>query len=207
MRLSILAIVRTISFAIAPVVAGCLPVSFGAMPAQNNTSREAHISSLKGMASVTGTVRAAKPFEYAQVYLSNKEVGVMYMVYATGGHFRAVAIFPGNYEVIARANGMASSVGQQLTFTAGMNKELNIEMAENSNPNQPAALTDNNFPSDTEYGGTGTQRVRSFGNYDEIYPDGPGKLVAEKCAWCVTAKTGFQACQPLKKCGRSGSTS
>lgn len=184
MRLSALTILRTATLSVATLTAG-LPAGAAAKPQQNTPSRETQASPLKGMASLTGTVRASKPFEYAQVYFSNKERGVMYMVYATDGRFRAVAMFPGNYEVIARAKGMASSAIQHLALTAGTNKEVDIEMMETSDPNQPAALTDNNFPSETEYGGVGTQKARSFANYDEIYPDGPGKLVAEQvCMVC-----------------------
>src|SRR5213593_3141526 len=53
----------------------------------------------QGMASLSGTVTAAKPFKAAQVYIRNVDKRMLYMVYTNAGAFRAVALFPGNYEV------------------------------------------------------------------------------------------------------------
>jgi hypothetical protein len=56
-------------------------------------------ATLPGMASLSGTVESAKPFKAAQVYIKNVDKRIMYMVYTSAGQFRAVQLFPGNYEV------------------------------------------------------------------------------------------------------------
>ncbi len=65
-------------------------------------------SEMQGLATLTGNVTAPKAFKAAQVYLYNTDKHVMYMVYTSAGAFKAVAMFPGNYEVTVRGRGLES---------------------------------------------------------------------------------------------------
>ena len=65
-------------------------------------------STLPGTGSLAGTVTAAAPFRAAQVYARNAEKNLLYMVYTSGGRYRAVNVMPGNYEVSVERRGFAS---------------------------------------------------------------------------------------------------
>src|SRR5262245_5492032 len=56
-------------------------------------------AAIAGTASISGTVESATPFKAAQVFIRNVDKRMLYMVYTNSGQFRAVALFPGNYEV------------------------------------------------------------------------------------------------------------
>src|SRR5262249_33596494 len=135
---------------------------------------------LAGMGSVTGTVTASKPFKAAQVYLrsSDKRRHIQYMVYTSAGKFKAVAMFPGNYELIVRARGLESSP-QQLVVKTGDNPPVTIAMHDAKDPNQypssvePSTVTVNNGAQ-----WTGSMSV-TLASYEEIYPPGPGRVVLE----------------------------
>src|SRR5215210_3110466 len=66
---------------------------------------------LQGMGIVTGTVTAGKPFKVASVYLrsQDKRRHMLYMVYTAAGAFKAVAVMPGNYELVVKARGLESN--------------------------------------------------------------------------------------------------
>ena len=81
-----------------------------------------------GTAVVTGMVTATKPFKAAHVYLYNLDKHVMYMVYTSAGAFRAVALFPGNYEVTVRGRGLESPP-QKIVVKAGDNPALKVAMS------------------------------------------------------------------------------
>jgi len=57
---------------------------------------------------MSGTVTSAKPFKAAQVYIRNVDMRIMYMVFTNAGQFRAVSLFPGNYEISVTAKGFKS---------------------------------------------------------------------------------------------------
>ncbi|GIT68068.1 MAG: hypothetical protein Ct9H300mP25_15400 [Acidobacteriota bacterium] len=61
-----------------------------------------------GTAKLSGTVTASQGFTAAQVYIRNVEHGIVYMVYTNQGRYRAVAIFPGTYEVSASTKHLES---------------------------------------------------------------------------------------------------
>src|SRR5688572_9908111 len=63
-----------------------------------------------GMASLSGTVTAPSPFTAARVYIRNEERGVLYQVFTQRGRYRAVALFPGEYEVSASVEGLESEI-------------------------------------------------------------------------------------------------
>ena len=70
------------------------------------------------LATLSGTVDSAASFKAAQVYIRNVDKRILYMVYTNAGQFRAVSLFPGNYEISVAARGMDSDV-QKLALKAG----------------------------------------------------------------------------------------
>src|SRR5882762_3623187 len=73
---------------------------------------------LPGTASLSGTVTSTAPFKAAKVSVRNVDKRILYMVYTNAGQFRAVALFPGNYEISVATNGLESDV-QKLVLKAG----------------------------------------------------------------------------------------
>ena len=117
-------------------------------------------SRVPGTAALSGTVTAAQPFTAAQVLIRNVDKQVQYMVYTSGGRFRAVALFPGNYEISVRHNGVQSDV-QKLALKAGDSPTIALTLQ-----GTPAAAA-------------------ATASYDEIYPPGPGRDILERvCINC-----------------------
>jgi len=69
-------------------------------------------------AGLSGTVKSTTPVKASQVFIRNVEKRILYMVYTSAGQFRAVALFPGNYEVSVSTKGLESDV-QKLALKAG----------------------------------------------------------------------------------------
>lgn len=129
-------------------------------------------ASLQGTASLTGTVDGTRPFKAAQVFIRNVDKRMLYMVYTNAGSFRAVALLPGNYEINVQARGLESDV-QKLAIKAGERPTVKLSLREASNPDR--------FPSAVQT----PPRAFALQSYDEIYPPGPGKQVAEEvCIAC-----------------------
>ena len=121
---------------------------------------------LAGMASLSGKVESPSPFEAAQVYIRNVDKQIGYMVYTNVGEFRAVALFPGRYDVSVRTEGLESDV-ETVMLSAGDSPRITLSLR---------ASVDT---------GSNTGRHVSYARYDEIYPPGPGKPVAEQvCMVC-----------------------
>ncbi|OLB98908.1 MAG: hypothetical protein AUH30_06555 [Candidatus Rokubacteria bacterium 13_1_40CM_68_15] len=57
-------------------------------------ARAADVNGLPGTATLSGMVQAPKPFKAAQVHLMNVDKNVLFMVYTSGGRYRAVNLFP-----------------------------------------------------------------------------------------------------------------
>ena len=90
---------------------------------------------------------------------------MLYMVFTNAGQFRAVSLFPGNYEINVVSNDLESEV-QKLILKAGDNPRLKLSLR------APAA-------------GAALETAREAQAYDEIYPPGPGRDVAERtCMVC-----------------------
>jgi len=125
----------------------------------------AQANSLPGTATLTGTVNSPTAFQAAQVYIRNQEKRMVYMVYTSEGNYRAVNLFPGDYEVSVRTWGMESDV-QKVTLTAGQNGRVNLSMKDTTNdPTRRSGL--------------------EYVSYEEAYPPGPGRAVAERtCMVC-----------------------
>ena len=118
---------------------------------------------LAGMAALSGSVDSTGPFKAAQVSIRNVDKRILYMVYTQAGQFRAVNMFPGNYEVSVATKGLASDV-QKLVLKAGNNAKVTLSLRESANK---SAMLEQ--------------------PYDEVYPPGPGRDVAERtCIVCHT---------------------
>lgn len=118
-------------------------------------------AAVPGTGTLSGTVESAAPFKAAQVFIRNVDRRILYTVFTNAGQFRAVALFPGNYEVSATTKGLESDV-QKMVVKAGDNPKLKLSLV-------PAA----NIP------------VREEQRYDEIYPSEPGREIAERtCMIC-----------------------
>jgi streptogramin lyase len=141
---------------------------------------------------LSGTVTSPQPFKAAQVYIRNAEKRMLYMVYTQAGQFRAVSMLPGSYEVSAFATGLASDT-QKVDLRPGANPRLTLAMrpAANAQAQADAAVaTVANFTQTSAAGRTaidtsGGGQAFVYQSYDEIYPAGPGKIVAEQvCMAC-----------------------
>ena len=84
---------------------------------------------MTGMATMTGSVTAGRPFKAAQVYIRNTDKRILYMVYTNAGRFRALGLFPGNYEVSVTARGLKSDI-QQLAIKAGDAPSLRFSLTD-----------------------------------------------------------------------------
>ncbi len=132
-----------------------------------------------GTGELSGTVSASQSFTAAQVYIRNVDHGIVYMVYTNQGRYRAVAIFPGTYEVSASTKHFESDA-QMVTVSAGDTAEVNLSLSPLSGDAPPLVIPAGRTA--MERGSSGTLE---YASYDEIYPPGPGKEVAEQvCMVC-----------------------
>ena len=152
-----------------------LAVAFGVIVLTGGSLR----AEVPGTATVTGTVTASQSFQAAQVYLRNIDAGIVYMVYTNAGSFRAVALFPGNYEISASTKYLESGV-QTVTLGEGDASEVSLNMQALQGA-APALV----IPAGRTAMESGASGPFEYASYDEIYPPGPGKAVAEQvCMVC-----------------------
>ena len=154
---------RTLPLLIGTSLAGlAIAIYFAASGPKTLTTVEA--ASLPGTATLSGTVDSSKPFQAAQVYIRNVDKRMLYMVYTSGGQYRAINLFPGNYELSMRAKGLESEV-QKLVLTAEQAARANVSLRDaTSDPTREPGI--------------------EYLSYEEIYPPGPGRAVVERT--CVT---------------------
>jgi virginiamycin B lyase len=132
-------------------------------------------SRIAGTASLSGTATAPRPFSAARVLIRNLDTRMLYMVYTHAGRFRAVALFPGTYEVSVRAPGLESDV-QKLTLKAGDSPSLNLALKQ-----AQAAATETGVGGDESFAVTATESQI----YDQMFPAGPGRDILERtCINC-----------------------
>ena len=132
-----------------------------------------------GTATLSGTVTASEPFTAAQVYARNVDRGVVYMVYTNGGRYRAVALSPGTYEVSASTKHLESDI-RTVTVSAGDAAEVDLTLGQ-LDGDAPALV----IPAGRTAMESGAAGTFESASYDEIYPPGPGKAVAEQvCMVC-----------------------
>ena len=127
-------------------------------------------------ATLSGTVAADAPFTAARVYIRNVDRRMLYMVYTQAGRYRAVALFPGNYEISVRAPGRASNV-QRLVLNAGDSASLDLSLRAASDVAPAAAGGGGELPA--------VRAATEYLPYDELYPPGAGRDIAERtCMPC-----------------------
>ena len=160
------ALLAAIAVASAVVVFGGLGAAGGMPPGAQPTAARAPIPEL---ANVAGSVQSPSPFTAARVYLRNVDRQILYMVYTAGGRYRAVALFPGDYEVGVSATGFESDL-RSLTLEAGDNLAVDFSLHPTSRPREEL----------NPY--AGSAKVLS---YDEVYPPAPGLDILERtCMVC-----------------------
>ena len=138
----------------------------------------AEAAALPGSGSLSGTVASTTPFKAAQVFIRNVDKHILYMVYTSAGQFRAVALFPGNYEVSASTKALQSDV-QKLVVKAGDNAKLTLSLRD------PGSSSQRTIVGALENENSADSSVREERSYDEVYPPGPGRDVAERtCMIC-----------------------
>jgi streptogramin lyase len=172
--------VATIAIAIALLVGG-----YGVFSSRSSTVVAQTGGELQGLGIVTGTVTAGKPFKAAQAYLrsQDKRRHMMYMVYTNAGAFKAVAVMPGNYELVVKARGLESDP-QAVVVKSGTNSPLKVAMHDAKDPNAYPTSVD---PSEARAanGLLPPKLEVTYARYEEIYPPGPGRVVLEKtCMMC-----------------------
>ena len=151
---------------------------FGASGSVAASPAAAQGAALPGTASLSGTVDSTAPFKAAQVFIRNVDKRILYMVYTNAGQFRAVALFPGNYEIKSSTKGLESDV-QKLVLKAGESPKLKLSL--HSVQGTSARTVVNALETNTESNST----VSIEQAYDQVYPPGPGREVAERtCIIC-----------------------
>jgi len=133
---------------------------------------------IDGTATLSGSIRAESPVVAAQVYALNHDKSMLYMVYTNGGSYKTVNLVPGGYEIWAE-KGRLKSEHQMMRIQAGADVNVNLTLA----PGPEFALTSK----DRETGGAQFGQPAADGvelvPYDELYPAGAGRELAE--ATCI----------------------
>ena len=131
---------------------------------------------IKGTGTLSGTVAAPRAFQAAQMYALNVDKNILYMVYTSNGRYRAMHLFPGNYEVRVEKKGLESDV-KKIVVKAGENTTADFSLRE-VDPSAKDARTGLGSR------GGGADRAQLV-SYDVLYPPGPGRDAIEKnCGFC-----------------------
>src|ERR1700683_12949 len=143
--------------------------------AQNRSEKSAGAgasSTLAGLGSISGTVKAPKEFKAAKVYVKNVDKNVVYMVFTEGGRYQAVDLFPGNYEVSVTKNGFSGGDVQKITIASGASATADFTLKEGTyRPNQQMR--------------SGTPKHEPLLSYDELYPPSHARETIERtCIMC-----------------------
>ena len=134
---------------------------------------------IPGTATLTGTVSAETPFTAAQVYAKNLDRNMLYTVFTHNGKYRAPNLLPGGYRIWAEKDGLTSR-HEMLRIQGEGDIELDLAMA--PGPDNPLTLKDSSKPG-PQFGGVGGNA--QLVSYDEMYPPGPGRDLAEpSCLTC-----------------------
>src|SRR6188508_268349 len=148
----------------------------------------AQTATVPGTATLTGVVESSTPYTAAQVFVRNTDKRMLYMVYTNAKRFRAVALFPGYYEISAATGELKSDV-QRLSIKAGESPKVTLTFA------QPATAADRAIVNANESESQGVSRVRLEQSYDQVYPPGPGRDIAERTCMICHGEN-FLATQP-----------
>ncbi len=134
---------------------------------------------IPGTATLTGTVSAETPFTAAQVYAKNLDRNMLYTVFTHNGSYRAPNLLPGGYRIWAEKDGLTSR-HEMLRIQGEAEIELDLKMA--PGPDNPLTLKDSSKPG-PQFGGVGGDA--QLVSYDEMYPPGQGRDLAEpSCLTC-----------------------
>ena len=134
---------------------------------------------IPGTAVLSGTVTADTPFTPAQVYAKNLDRNMLYTVYTHNGEYRAPNLLPGGYRIWAEKDGLTSR-HEMLRIQGEVEIELDLKMA--PGPDNPLTLKDSSKPG-PQFGGVG--KDAQLVSYDEMYPPGRGRDLAEPtCLTC-----------------------
>ena len=126
------------------------------------TRGAARSGDLSGLSSISGSVTSPKAFKAAKVYFRNSEKHRLYMVYTNGGKYQAMHLEPGTYDLTVEAPGLESPA-QKVNVKAG------------SNPNTDVTL----------HAATAKDSNVQLVPYDQLYPAGEGRKIAERlCIRC-----------------------
>ena len=153
---------------------------------------------LPGMGELSGRVTGLPADLLATALARHTRTGVGFMVFVIDGRYRAVNLFPGEYEVT-----VAPAVGQ--VFTAGFAPATQaVQVAAGENATLDFSLSPQTYPPDYVGGMTykgGWSEARSgmaplppspdatVAPYDEIFPPGPGRDILERrCMGCHTVQ-------------------
>ena len=91
-----------------------------------------------------------------------------------------MSLFPGNYEIRVTAKGLQSAV-QKVALKAGDNPRVSVALQSSNSSGGTSAGADTSLEREI----TGPSTTLALASYDEIYPAGPGKAVAEQvCIIC-----------------------
>jgi streptogramin lyase len=135
---------------------------------------------IPGTATMSGTVRADEPLNAVQVYAKNHDRSMLYMVYSNDNKFKTVNLMPGGYEIWAE-KGKLKSEHKMMRIDAGDNIEVHLALA----PGEEFALTSKDRATGgAQFGQPAAEGVELV-PYDEMYPPGPGRDLAEgTCIQC-----------------------
>jgi streptogramin lyase len=158
------------------LVAGYTVVEMG--PRLAGEPSVAQAAAIPGFGNITGSVQSATPFKAAQVFIRNTDKRVLFMVYTSAGQFRATPLFPGNYEISASAGNLRSDV-QKLVVKAGDNPKVSLSLRDAAGSSQRTIV------GALEGENNADRTVTQEASYDEIFPPGPGREIAERtCMIC-----------------------
>ena len=139
-------------------------------------SSRATANPIAGRGTLSGSVKASKPFQAAQVYAHHQEKNVVFMVYTAGGKYQAVNMFPGSYEVWVEKKSFHSD-RTRVQVAADKNTALDLTLLDGDAP--PPARS--NFG----MGGGGGNAPAEQVPYDQLFPNEPGRELAEQsCIFC-----------------------
>ena len=136
-------------------------MALGVLGLASAATDQVRADTISGTGMLSGTVTAPKPFTAAKVYARHVEKNVVFMVYTEDGKYRAVNLFPGEYEVSARKTGFASDT-QKIKVEPGKTATVNIALKEAT-------------AEPTYMGRPGTQ----FAPYDQVYKPAPARKIIE----------------------------
>lgn len=134
---------------------------------------------IPGTSVLTGKVTADAPFAAAQVYARNLDRNMLYTVFTHNGRYRAPNLLPGGYRIWAEKNGLASR--HEMLRIQG-EAEIRLDLDMRPGPADPLTQKDSARPG-PQFGGVGGEA--QLVSYDEMYPAGPGRDLAEpSCLTC-----------------------